>query len=104
MEGGWYIKMRRRGHQFHLLVSIVNTGTVLLGHSSLVPSMVIKFFTDNSLTRRVSSVVEHSSANPKVPGSILGPVSYREFWTLVSTIDGSTSPGLCGKTAMQDRK
>ena len=27
--------------------------------------------------RRVSSVVEHSSANPKVPGSILGPVSYR---------------------------
>ena len=27
--------------------------------------------------RRVSSVVEHSSTNPKVPGSILGPVSYR---------------------------
>ena len=27
--------------------------------------------------RRVSSGVEHSSANPKVPGSILGPVSYR---------------------------
>ena len=27
--------------------------------------------------RRVSSVVEHSSANPKVPGSILCPVSYR---------------------------
>ena len=27
--------------------------------------------------RRVSSVVEHSSANPKVPGSIPGPVSYR---------------------------
>ena len=26
---------------------------------------------------RVSSVVEHSSANPKVPGSIPGPVSYR---------------------------
>ena len=26
--------------------------------------------------RRVSSVVEHSSANPKVPGSIPGPVSY----------------------------
>ena len=25
----------------------------------------------------VSSVVEHSSANPKVPGSIPGPVSYR---------------------------
>ena len=24
--------------------------------------------------RRVSSVVEHSSANPKVPGSIPGPV------------------------------
>ena len=29
------------------------------------------------LRRSVSSVVEHSSANPKVPGSILGPVSYR---------------------------
>ena len=27
--------------------------------------------------RRVSSVVEHSSPNPKVPGSIPGPVSYR---------------------------
>ena len=27
--------------------------------------------------KRVSSVVEHSSANPKVPGSIPGPVSYR---------------------------
>ena len=27
--------------------------------------------------RRVSSVVEHSSANPKVPGSIPGLVSYR---------------------------
>ena len=27
--------------------------------------------------RRVSSVVEHSSANPKVPSSIPGPVSYR---------------------------
>ena len=30
-----------------------------------------------SLRRRVSSVVEQSSANPKVPGSIPGPVSYR---------------------------
>ena len=29
------------------------------------------------IRRRVSSVVEHSSANPKVPGSIPGPVSYR---------------------------
>ena len=29
------------------------------------------------LYRRVSSVVEHSYANPKVPGSIPGPVSYR---------------------------
>ena len=27
--------------------------------------------------RRVGSVIEHLSANPKVPGSILGPVSYR---------------------------
>ena len=27
--------------------------------------------------RRVSSVVEHSSSNPKVPGLILGPVLYR---------------------------
>ena len=27
--------------------------------------------------RGVSSVVEHSSAIPKVPGSIPGPVSYR---------------------------
>ena len=27
--------------------------------------------------RRVSSVLEHSSTNPKVPGSILGPGSYR---------------------------
>ena len=27
--------------------------------------------------RRVISVVEHSSANPKVPGLIPGPVSYR---------------------------
>ena len=27
--------------------------------------------------KRVSSVVEHSSANPKVPGSILDLVSYR---------------------------
>ena len=26
--------------------------------------------------RRVSSVVEHSSTNPKVPGSIPGPVSH----------------------------
>ena len=25
----------------------------------------------------VSSVVEHPSANPKVPGSIPGPISYR---------------------------
>ena len=29
------------------------------------------------LGRRVSLVVEHSSASPKVPGSIPGPVSYR---------------------------
>ena len=29
--------------------------------------------------RRVSSVVEYSSANPKVPGSIPGPVSYRGY-------------------------
>ena len=29
--------------------------------------------------RRVSSVVEHSSANPKVPGSIPGLVSYRRL-------------------------
>ena len=29
--------------------------------------------------RRVSSVVEHSSTNPKVPGSIPGSVSCREF-------------------------
>ena len=29
------------------------------------------------IRRRVSSVVEHSSANPKVPSLILGPVSYR---------------------------
>ena len=28
------------------------------------------------MRRRVSSVVEHSSANPKVPGLIPGPVSY----------------------------
>ena len=27
--------------------------------------------------RTVRSVVKHLSANPKVPGSILGPVSYR---------------------------
>ena len=27
--------------------------------------------------RRVRSVVEHSPANPRVPGSIPGPVSYR---------------------------
>ena len=31
----------------------------------------------NVCRRRDSSVVEHSSANPKVPGSIPGPVSYR---------------------------
>ena len=30
-----------------------------------------------SQLRRVTSVVEHSSANPKVPGSIPGPVSYQ---------------------------
>ena len=29
-----------------------------------------------TIRRRVSSVVEHSSANPKVPGLIPGPVSY----------------------------
>ena len=29
------------------------------------------------LRRRVSSVVEHSSTNPKVLSSIPGPVSYR---------------------------
>ena len=29
------------------------------------------------LRRRVSSVVEHSSANPKVPGSFPGVVAYR---------------------------
>ena len=29
------------------------------------------------IRRRVSSVVEHSSANPKVPGSIPGSVSYQ---------------------------
>ena len=29
------------------------------------------------IRRRVSSVVEHSSANPTVPGSIPGLVSYR---------------------------
>ena len=31
----------------------------------------------NMLRRRVSTVVEHSSAYPKVPSSIPGPVSYR---------------------------
>ena len=34
------------------------------------------FSFDIHIRRRVSSVVEHSSANPKVPGSIPGPVSY----------------------------
>ena len=34
------------------------------------------FNLDMALRRRVSSVVEHSSTNPKVPGSIPGPVSY----------------------------
>ena len=33
--------------------------------------------------RRVSSVVEHSSAYPKVPGSIPGPVSYRGSWIIM---------------------
>ena len=32
---------------------------------------------EETLRRRVSSVVEHSSPYPKVPGSIPGPVSYR---------------------------
>ena len=32
---------------------------------------------ENQIRRRASSVVEHSSANLKVPGSIPGPVSYR---------------------------
>ena len=31
----------------------------------------------NKKRRRVSSVVEHSSADPKVPSSIPGPVSYQ---------------------------
>ena len=31
---------------------------------------------NNCMKRRVSSVVEHSSANPKVPGSIPGPGSW----------------------------
>ena len=31
---------------------------------------------DYTYRRRVSSVVEHSSANPKVPGSISDPISY----------------------------
>ena len=38
---------------------------------------VVKYKNSPYLRRRVSSVVEHSSANPKVPGSIPGPVSYR---------------------------
>ena len=32
-----------------------------------------------SMRRRVSSVVEHSSANPKGPGSTPGPVSYQGY-------------------------
>ena len=38
--------------------------------------MVLYLFSPDSLNkgRRVSSVVEHSSANPTVPGSILGSV------------------------------
>ena len=31
----------------------------------------------DGIRKRVSSVVEYSSANPKVPGSISGSVSYR---------------------------
>ena len=31
----------------------------------------------STLRWRVGSVVEHSSATPKVPSSILGPVSYQ---------------------------
>ena len=38
--------------------------------------MVLPYFYQQ-LGERVSSVVEHSSANPKVPSLIPGPVSYR---------------------------
>ena len=45
-----------------------------LGHAHLLKSLSPKV---NIFKKRVSSVVEHSSANPKVSGSIPGPVSYR---------------------------
>ena len=41
--------------------------------------------------RRVSSVVEHSSANPKVPGLIPGPVSYRGHGLLLGMYNASYS-------------
>ena len=47
-------------------------------------------------------MVEHSSANPKVPGSIPGPVSYRGSWIMmrhekcILLLSGPQVPKGCG--------
>ena len=60
--------------------------------------------------RRVRSVVKHLSANPKVPGSILGPVSYRVhglWWRMYMykasySWSGPQLPKGCGCYAQKD--
>ena len=42
-----------------------------------VMPLLFKHHLVTNYRRRVSTVVEHSSANPKVPSLISGPVSYR---------------------------
>ena len=53
---------------FHLQKALVHVGTYVPASSNAKMQRC---------WRRVSSVVEHSSAKPKVPGSIPGLVSYR---------------------------
>ena len=62
----------------------MNNAYMMKGTSKVCRSDRIRKYSDSDtnmsgaccVRRRVSSVVQHSSANPKVPGSILGLVSY----------------------------
>ena len=65
------MKYQARGMQ---VINIDNHSRMLNGYNEdIYCDFLLIFF----LRGRVSSVVEHLSANPKVPGSIPGLVSYR---------------------------
>ena len=55
----------------------ISSGPPCTHNADTVLRAITGIFTTNIYKRRLSSVVENSSANPKVPKSISDPFSYR---------------------------